>query len=569
MGNGRSPGASRGAALRLAGVSLAALLTGWAPAAALGCAKPVYLTFDSGHMGVAPLVARVLQRQQVKATFFLANEPTQGGGSSLDDQWAGWWRERAAEGHAFGSNTWDQVVWQEDVPGGFRVKASALKDAPLRTLSGAQYCEQLRRPAERFRVMTGQSMLPLFRAPGGKTSPALLQAARRCGYAHVGWSPAGFLGDDLPSERYPNDKLLKQALRDIRTGDVLQARLGSWSRHEPWAPAALEPLIAGLKQRGFCFATLREHPRYAALSPGHCAAGARAAQALSSGAMKEMLDAFWRAVAYCLHPRVIVLSLLPLVVAGGTTWVLGYFFWEAALDAVDATLRGWSLMQAFSQWLQAIGAGGLRSVLPPLIVVALAVPVIVVFSLLLVALLMAPALTRLVAARRFPALEKRQGGGWWSSLAWSAGCTVVALVALVFSIPLWFVPPLVLIVPPLIWGWLNYRVMTFDVLAEHASTEERRRILNQERWPLLAIGVISGYLGAAPSLLWAMGAFAVVLAPVLILASIWLYTLVFAFSALWFAHYALAALQRLRLAEQPVQPAPPIAAPEPPMLPPL
>ena len=30
------------------------------------------------------------------------------------------------------------------------------------------------------------------------------------------------------------------------------------------APAVLEPLIVGLKHKGFCFATLREHPQYAA-----------------------------------------------------------------------------------------------------------------------------------------------------------------------------------------------------------------------------------------------------------------------------------------------------------------
>ena len=29
--------------------------------------------------------------------------------------------------------------------------------------------------------------------------------------------------------------------------------------------------------------------------------------------MSLLLDAFWRAVAYCLHPRVMILSLLPLV----------------------------------------------------------------------------------------------------------------------------------------------------------------------------------------------------------------------------------------------------------------
>ena len=60
------------------------------------------------------------------------------------------------------------------------------------------------------------------------------------------------------------------------------------------------------------------------------------------------------------------------------------------------------------------------------------------------------------------------------------------------------------------------------------------------------MGIACGALGAAPSLLWAVSALALVLAPFLILVSIWLYTLVFAFSSLWFAHYLLAALQRLR-----------------------
>ena len=110
--------------------------------------------------------------------------------------------------------------------------------------------------------MTGQAMLPLFRAPGGKTSPALLKAAAACGWRHVGWSPAGFLGDELPSDRYPNDVLLKKALATIRPGDILVAHLGIWSRQDPWAPAVLAPLVRGLKARGLCFATLRDHPQY-------------------------------------------------------------------------------------------------------------------------------------------------------------------------------------------------------------------------------------------------------------------------------------------------------------------
>ena len=79
------------------------------------CERPVYLTFDTGHMGVAPLVAEVLARQEVKVTFFLANERTRNGGASLDDEWAPWWKARAAEGHAFGSHTWDHDVWRADV----------------------------------------------------------------------------------------------------------------------------------------------------------------------------------------------------------------------------------------------------------------------------------------------------------------------------------------------------------------------------------------------------------------------------------------------------------------------
>jgi peptidoglycan-N-acetylmuramic acid deacetylase len=131
-------------------------------------------------------------------------------------------------------------------------------------LTTADYCTELQRPAERFKQITGQAMSALFRAPGGKTSPALLAAAQSCGWSHVGWAPAGFLGDELPSERYPNDQLLKNALRDIKPGDILVAHLGIWSRRDAWAPAVLEPLITGLKARGLCFATLRDHPQLAA-----------------------------------------------------------------------------------------------------------------------------------------------------------------------------------------------------------------------------------------------------------------------------------------------------------------
>ena len=267
--------------------------------------------------------------------------------------------------------------------------------------------------------------------------------------------------------------------------------------------------------------------------------------------MKPLLDAFWRAAAYCLHPRVIMLSLLPLIVVGGVAALLGYFYWDAAVAAMRHAMNGWPWLVTVFGWFETAGVGGLGQMVAPLVLVALVVPVIVVLSLLLVALLMTPALVKLVARQRFPRLERLHGASFWQSVATSLGCTLIALIALAISIPLWFIPPLVLIVPPLIWGWLTYRVMGFDVLAEHASVTERQAILRRHRWPMLWMGTVAGYLGAAPSLVWAFGALTVLFAPLLAVVAVWLYTLVFAFSALWFAHYALWALQDLRARRAP------------------
>jgi hypothetical protein len=262
--------------------------------------------------------------------------------------------------------------------------------------------------------------------------------------------------------------------------------------------------------------------------------------------MSLFLDSFWRAVAYCLHPRVIALSFLPLVLMVAFALGLGYFFWEPALVWVRTSLDSWSILSTLWDWLNGMGAGSLKVVLVPLIVIFVVTPVIVVLSLLVVAVLMTPALNSLVAERRFPQLERKKGGSMLLSMVWSLGSTLLALIAMIVSIPLWLVPPLILVLPPLIWGWLTYRVMAFDALADHASAAERREVFRRHRSWLLGIGVLTGYLGVAPSIVWASGALFAAAFVVLVPVAIWIYTLVFAFSSLWFSHYCLTALQQLR-----------------------
>lgn len=262
--------------------------------------------------------------------------------------------------------------------------------------------------------------------------------------------------------------------------------------------------------------------------------------------MNLILDSFWRAVAYCMHPRVIILSLLPVILMVGFIGGLGYLYWEPALDQVRSVLESSALLNNAWAWLERAGMGQLKSVLAPMVVIAVVTPVIVMGSLLVVGLLMTPVIVTLVAKRRFGGLERKQGASFWGSLGWSLGSAAMALVAMVVSVPLWLVPPLVLVLPPLIWGWLTYRVMAFDALAEHATREERKTLFRRHRIALVGMGMLVGYLGAAPSLIWSIGVMTIVMAPILVPVSIWVYTLIFAFSSLWFAHYCLAALQELR-----------------------
>ena len=270
--------------------------------------------------------------------------------------------------------------------------------------------------------------------------------------------------------------------------------------------------------------------------------------------MSKLLNSFWRAAVYCLHPRVIALSVLPLAIMAALSLGLGYLFWDPAVAAVRANLESFELVSTLVRWLEGLGLNNLRLVLAPVVLLFLAIPVIVVVSLLFVAVFMTPSMVALVAERRFPSLERKKGGSMLASLFWSLGSTALAAIALVLSVPLWLVPPLILVLPPLIWGWLTYRVMSYDALVDHASSEERRQIFKEHRGALLAIGIISGYLGAAPSVIWASGAMFVALAPVLVPVAIWIYTLVFAFSSLWFAHYTLEALEQLRKANNAVGP---------------
>jgi peptidoglycan/xylan/chitin deacetylase (PgdA/CDA1 family) len=224
------------------------------------CKSTVYLTIDTGHMEPAEEIAAIVNKHGIKATFFLANEKTRRGDTSLDPAWAKFWKARADEGHAFGSHTWRHWYFRGDV-GADKVSYIPWGKSQGETLTQEQVCREIRQSDDALKVMTGRNMDKLWRAPGGKLTPNTIRFAEACGYKHVDWSPAGLSGDELPSEKFPSDALIAKQLREIKNGDILLWHLGIWSRKDALYPR-LDDLLAGLKAKGFCFAKITEHPKW-------------------------------------------------------------------------------------------------------------------------------------------------------------------------------------------------------------------------------------------------------------------------------------------------------------------
>jgi len=263
--------------------------------------------------------------------------------------------------------------------------------------------------------------------------------------------------------------------------------------------------------------------------------------------MRLVLIAFGRAILSQLHFRMLMLTVMPFLLSvvlwGAILW-LGL---QPLIDWMQAYFAAHDGFRMAGDALSWLGLGAIKVVIVPLLAMWLLLPLMILTALIFVGTLAMPAIIRHVASRDYPDLEKRTGGSLWGSL-WISTLSFVVFAALwIVTLPLHAFPPLIFLIQPALWGWLTYRVMAYDALAEHASDTERKNIMRKHRWPLLLIGVISGSLGAAPTLLWLGGALSVIFFPLLAGVSIWLYVLIFVFSGLWFEHYCLEALAMERV----------------------
>ena len=236
--------------------------------------------------------------------------------------------------------------------------------------------------------------------------------------------------------------------------------------------------------------------------------------------MPFLLETLRRAAADLFQPRVLSVLFLPMLAAlavwGGLFWTFGES-WVAGLTRLlaDTPWPDW-MGAAVAAWLVALGTWFL--------LVLLLLPAIYLTALMITSLVIMPLLVGVVAKGRFPALERREGGGFFGSLGNGVFTLTVFLAVWLLTLPFWLLGPFGFAVSVLLNAWLNQRLFLYDALAEHADARELAELRAAGGWPLYLLSALLGLLHFVPIFNF--------LAPV--------------YMGLAFTHYGLAKLEALR-----------------------
>ena len=266
--------------------------------------------------------------------------------------------------------------------------------------------------------------------------------------------------------------------------------------------------------------------------------------------MSDLIRSLGLALVGTMHPKMLWLSFRPFLIVSIFWGVVIWLIWSPALEM----LRTFLTASIFTSWIQSgleyVGFDEARAWIAPLFLVILLIPIITISLLVFIAFSTVPAVVDSVAKQKaYEGIMRIKGGSFIGSFFYTLWSALICLALVMLTLPVWWIPPLFAILPPLLWGWLTMRLMAYDVLLDHATSEERNQLLEEHRWTLLGIGVVAGMIGAVPTFFWATSVLALVLFPFVSFVALWIYSLIFIFSALWFSHFLLHALKQLRQKE--------------------
>jgi len=266
--------------------------------------------------------------------------------------------------------------------------------------------------------------------------------------------------------------------------------------------------------------------------------------------LSDLIRSLGLALVGTMHPKMLWLSFRPFLIVSIFWGVVIWLIWSPALEM----LRTFLTASIFTSWIQSgleyVGFDEARAWIAPLFLVILLIPIIAISLLVFIAFSTVPAVVDSVAKQKaYEGIMRIKGGSFIGSFFYTLWSALICLALVMLTLPVWWIPPLFAILPPLLWGWLTMRLMAYDVLLDHATSEERNQLLEEHRWTLLGMGVVAGMIGAVPTFFWATSVLALVLFPFVSFVALWIYSLIFIFSALWFSHFLLHALKQLRQKE--------------------
>ncbi len=243
--------------------------------------------------------------------------------------------------------------------------------------------------------------------------------------------------------------------------------------------------------------------------------------------MTDLLKAFGRALRDIWSPRMLALAVWPLFAALVLWLVLAWFYWAEWAHLVD----GWITGSILVDWLPAGGVLELARLAAWILLSLLLIPLVMATAGMLAAALAMPLIVGFVAARGYPALERRRGGSFAGSFIYGLIAVGVFAALWIVTLPLWLTgvlgPPLAL----LLTAWLIQRLFRYDALAEHADAAEYRAIVKACRGRFFLLGLLVALLYTIP--------FANLFAPVA--------------GGLVFTHFSLARLAGIRREERGVR----------------
>jgi len=201
------------------------------------------------------------------------------------------------------------------------------------------------------------------------------------------------------------------------------------------------------------------------------------------------------ALGNLLHPGMLWLMLWPVLIALALWGTLALVFWTQLAFWLAGLINEWLTTGWLAlQW----DMQGAASIAAKFLIVFLLVPLVQLTALLILSTFGMPAMVEHVASRNYPELLRRKGGSLagsiWNGVVALCGMTLLFLV----SIPCWVFPPLWPVIPVLILGWVNQRVLRYDALAEHASGEEMRQVFAGQRGTLYLLGTVLALVAYVP-----------------------------------------------------------------------